>query len=58
MPTATIKKLTPKQKLIAKFKKMGGVENNRKALEELKDVFINMPQLDVETLRKAAWRMK
>ncbi|HMZ46515.1 MAG TPA: hypothetical protein PKG56_08805 [Chitinophagaceae bacterium] len=55
--TTTIRKLTPKQKLIAQLQKAGGIEANRKTLKALKAVFKNT-NLKAETLRKAAWRMK
>ncbi|MCZ2222175.1 MAG: hypothetical protein LC122_00885 [Chitinophagales bacterium] len=58
MQTATIKKLTPKQKLIAKLEKAGGVNANRKALKKLQDIFSSVPKPNIEDLRKAAWRMK
>jgi len=53
----TIKKLTPKQKLIAKIEKAGGIKANRKALKELQEfVSENMPNINAKEVRKKAWK--
>ncbi|MBS1579089.1 MAG: hypothetical protein JST29_05565 [Bacteroidetes bacterium] len=55
--TVTIKKLTPKQKLIAKIEKAGGIKANRKALKELQEfVSENMPNINAKEVRKKAWK--
>jgi len=48
---------TPKQKLIEAAEKKGGVEANRKALEELQDfVSKEMKGLDMQKVRETAWK--
>jgi hypothetical protein len=56
---STLKKLSPRQKLLIKLNKAGGLTANRKALKDLQTFFTNeIPKPDVEQLRKMAWRMK
>ncbi len=48
---------TPKQKLIEAAKKKGGVEANRRALEELQEfVSKEMKGLDMQKIRETAWK--
>lgn len=60
MATVTaFKKITPKQKLLAKLNKTGGLTANRKSLQDLQTLFANeIPKPNVDELRKAAWRTK
>ncbi len=56
---STLKKLSHKQRLLAKLNKAGGLSANRKALKNMQTFFTNeIPRPDVEQLRKAAWRTK
>ncbi len=55
--TKTDKLKTPKQKLIEAAKKKGGVEANRKALEDLQDfVSEEMKDMDMQKVRESAWK--
>jgi hypothetical protein len=56
--STTIKTITPKQKLIAKLEKAGGIKANRKALKNLQDIFTEIPKPDVEALKRSAWQTK
>lgn len=58
MAETVIKKLTPKENLIAQLEKMGGIENNINALKKLQAAFTGVPKPEIEALRKATWRMK
>lgn len=54
-----LKKLSPKQQLLAKLNKIGGLAANKKALQDLQTLFTEeIPKPDIEQLRKVAWRTK
>lgn len=55
--TKTRKVQTQKEKLIEAAKKKGGIEANRKALEDMQEfVSKEMKGLDMQKIRETAWK--
>jgi hypothetical protein len=57
MSESTIKKGSPQEKLLARLKKKGGVEANRKALKSMQDFFSKeLSEIDVRKAKEKAWK--
>ena len=57
MANEIIKKVSPKEKLLARLQKKGGIKANRKALKDLQDFFSKeLPDVNLEKVKESAWK--
>jgi hypothetical protein len=57
MANAIIKKVSPKQKLLARLQKKGGIAANRKALKDLQDFFSKeLTGINIQKAKENAWK--
>ena len=57
MANEIIKKVSPKEKLLARLQKKGGIKANRKALKDLQDFFSKeLAGVDLEKIKEIAWK--
>ena len=57
MGNTTIKKVSPKQKLLARLQKKGGVTANRKALKDLQNFFHEeLFGINIQKVKENAWK--
>ena len=57
MANEIIKKVSPREKLLARLQKKGGIKANRKALKDLQDFFSKeLPDINLEKVKESAWK--
>ena len=57
MADPVIKKVSPKQKLLARLQKKGGVAANRKALKSLQEFFCKeLTGINIQKAKENAWK--